>query len=835
MPGLISPPMDALRFDHFELRPAQRQLLADGRPLELGARALDLLCVLVEHAGQLVTKDSLLDRVWPDLVVEEANLHVQVSTLRRLLGREAIATVPGRGYQFVRPLQARPAAAPASAPAAPGLPLLHGRDAELAQAQALLESGPLLTITGAGGGGKTLLARHLMHRLQAWRPQGAAWVDLLELADADAVPAAVSAALGFERGPATVPALARALCADDRLLVLDNAEHLLEPVRVLVAALLQAAPGLRLLVTSQAPLKLPAEQRLALRGLPVPALPCSAETASRNPAVALFIERARQVDRRFRLDDGTVGDVVAIASALDGSALGLQLAASLLSLQPLAALRQRLAPAVSPGADTAPAPADNVLRAALSWSHELLDEAPRRVFRRLAAALGPLPLPVIQALAADETMDATAVADALAELVDRSLVDASPEDGDSDLGEPRYRLLEAPRALALEHLQAHGEASAVQGRMARVLGSMARRESEEQAPGERPALARIAAADVRSALRWALAHDLATAALLAPRPACHQRPAAERLAWAAQLIEGAPTLPPRAAGDAWLAAAVLVRHSDLLRRHELMLQAAARYAEADAPRDRYYALARAAEAAAVHRQPALADAPLAEARALEDPNWPAGLRAVLAEAEAAMLSAREALEPARLAWLRALELGRQRHGGSPSLSTLVCLADIELQGARFVDATAHLEEAAALARQQGQQGDRLGYILPNLAAARLMQADLAGARRVAAEAWPQARELDADAWWADHLSLLAALEGRPRSAALLLGLADAAYQRIKGGRHELETRNAERAAELAGAALGCGHLEALRAAGAEPMREAAVRHWALQLQDAPEG
>ncbi|MFY7950751.1 MAG: winged helix-turn-helix domain-containing protein, partial [Gemmatimonas sp.] len=110
MPGLISPPMDAL---HFERRPAQRQLLADGRPLELGARALDLLCVLVEHAGQLVTKDSLLDRVWPDLVVEEANLHVQVSTLRRLLGREAIATVPGRGYQFVRPLQARPAAAPA--------------------------------------------------------------------------------------------------------------------------------------------------------------------------------------------------------------------------------------------------------------------------------------------------------------------------------------------------------------------------------------------------------------------------------------------------------------------------------------------------------------------------------------------------------------------------------------------------------------------------------------------------------------------------------------------------------------------------------------------------
>jgi hypothetical protein len=261
-----------------------------------------------------------------------------------------------------------------------------------------------------------------------------------------------------------------------------------------------------------------------------------------------------------------------------------------------------------------------------------------------------------------------------------------------------------------------------------------------------------------------------------------------------------------------------------------MLGAAAHYAEAGAPRDRYYALARAAEAAAVHRLLDEAAAPLAEARALEDPAWPAGLRAVTAEAEAAILSAREDLEPARLAWLRALGLGRQ--AGAPALSALNGLADIELQLGRFGDAAAHLEEAAALALRKGQHGDRWSFILANLTAARLMQGDPAGARRVATEAWPQVRELDADAWWADHLALLAALEGRPRHAALLLGLADAAYRRIRDGRHELETRNAGQAELLSRAALGDARFEALRAAGAEASREADLLHAALQTQDA---
>lgn len=836
-----------MRFDRFELLPAQRLLLEQGRPVEIGARALDLLCVLVENAGQLVSKDTLLDRVWRDVVVEEANLHVQVSALRKLLGRAAIATMPGRGYQFVLPVQVGLVSAtgaetstsppPQSRPSVPsayaaGLSAMLGRDRELTQLRALLMQATLLTITGAGGSGKTLLARHLMHELRHWRPQGVTWVDLLEVQELGAVPGAVAAALGFEVGGTSPQALAQALRGSDRLLVLDNAEHLLPAVVDVVRAVREAAPELRVLVTSQAPLKLPDEKRLVLLGLAVPAWPCTADEARGFGAVALFIDRARQVDRRFRLDATTVGDVVAICTALDGSALGLQLAASLLAMCPLAEVRRRLVHERPTAGEPGPAPAENVLGAALAWSHGLLADEPRRVFRRLAAALGPLPLPMLCAVVGDETLDTTAAADALSDLVDRSLVTCEVPEGDES---PRYRLLDAPRALALEALQASGEAPTLRARLAAEVAALAREAqlvylrdgillAEAVALGDWPA-----AADVQAALHWALEHDLEAAAAIARTAANQQLPASERMACAARLVDGATGLSAYAAGEALLAAATLTKHSDLDRRRQLFMQAAERYAEAGSPRDRYYALARAAEAAAVHRTPALADVPLAQARALEDPSWPAGLRHVLAAAEAALVSARDDLHAAVPAWRRALELGRA--SGAPPLSVLVSLADAELTVGQFDAAAAHLQEAAELTQRRGRLSDRWTFILPNLAAARLLQGDTAGAREAAAEAWPHARGLDADAWWADHLALLAAREARPHTAVLLLGLADAAYLRIRDGRHQLEARHATLAAEAAREALGDARFEALRIAGSSADSEEVVQRAALATED----
>src|SRR5258706_13073291 len=158
-------PASSLRFGRFELQPHERRLLVDGSPAVLGARAFDLLLAMVTRPGQLVTKQELLDEVWPGLVVEEANLTVQVSSLRKGLGGDLIATVPGRGYRFTgTPVQdsgdlapAPPAAvtSAASSRSVPQARVLIGRDDDLARIETSLRKPGLVTLTGPAGVGKT--------------------------------------------------------------------------------------------------------------------------------------------------------------------------------------------------------------------------------------------------------------------------------------------------------------------------------------------------------------------------------------------------------------------------------------------------------------------------------------------------------------------------------------------------------------------------------------------------------------------------------------------------------------------------------------------------------
>ncbi len=196
-----APPLDSVyRFGRFELQPGQRQLLADGRPVGLGQRAFDVLHALVERRERLVTKSELLDVVWPGVVVEENNLQVQISALRKLLGPQAIGTVPGRGYRFTAALEgaavsAPKAAGPArpamglSAPGAPGtnlpteLPPLYGREEDLEALRRLIDAHRLVTVVGAGGIGKSRLAQAVALAQAGCRPDGAWMVEFAGLSD----------------------------------------------------------------------------------------------------------------------------------------------------------------------------------------------------------------------------------------------------------------------------------------------------------------------------------------------------------------------------------------------------------------------------------------------------------------------------------------------------------------------------------------------------------------------------------------------------------------------------------------------------------------------------
>ncbi|HSV71313.1 MAG TPA: winged helix-turn-helix domain-containing protein, partial [Methylibium sp.] len=461
-----------LRFGRWELQPVERRLLADGAPQALGARAFDMLLLLAQRAGSLVTKDELLDTVWAGLVVEENNLQVQASALRKLLGAEAIATVPGRGYRFALAVQSAESAAaatprpPRPEPLPLRLPALIGREAELAELPALLERRPLVTLVGPGGIGKTRLAQELAHRHAAADPRRVAWVELAALADAALLPGAVAGAVGVAL-PAGEPlaALAGALRPLELLLVLDNAEHLIDGVARLAEALLRGTAGVRLLVTSQAPLRLADEHVLRLDALALPPPDATAEQALAHGAVALLVERAQAADRRFALDARNLDAVLAICRRLDGLPLALQLAAArlpALGVQALADGLDRRFALLNAGSRGGPA-RHGTLQAALDWSHALLTPEEQALLRRLGVFAGGFTLELAAAVAADAQAEPWACADRLATLVERSLVSA-------DGGElPRYALSETARAYALDRLAEAGELEVLRARHAAAL------------------------------------------------------------------------------------------------------------------------------------------------------------------------------------------------------------------------------------------------------------------------------------------------------------------------------------------------------------------------------
>ena len=473
-----------LCFREFELRPEERLLRVRGEPVALGSRAFDLLLALAQRRGRLVTKQELLDIVWPGVMVEEHNIATQISTLRKLLGARAVATVPGHGYRLTAP-GAEAFVGPSTAIGADQVaslfrerthlpreltPLL-GREDELQALAALVKRHRLVTLIGAGGAGKSLLVQHLLKR---HGEGGVCWIELGGVPSAEALPRVIAEAFGLRSAVASLADLCAAAAGLTMLVALDNAEHLLHDLAVTVAALLEAAPDLRFVVTSQMPLRLAAEQidRLGPLALPPRALPASA--AMRFAAIALFAERVRAADARFVLTDETAPAAIALCSALDGLPLAIELAAarvSLLGAKALAAAMPERLGLLTCNRDAHAPTRQQSLRASLESSLAGLNERERIVFRRLGVLVGAAPLALIQQVVADAdgALDAWAVVDALGALVDRSMVTIEVREAATSCKPPRYRLLESPRVWAIEQLRAAGEEEALCGRYAEAL------------------------------------------------------------------------------------------------------------------------------------------------------------------------------------------------------------------------------------------------------------------------------------------------------------------------------------------------------------------------------
>ncbi|MDQ2734855.1 MAG: helix-turn-helix transcriptional regulator, partial [Pseudomonadota bacterium] len=645
-------------FAPFLLNPDERCLSTGGLPLKLGGRAFDTLLTLIERRERTVSKNELLDLVWPGLVVEENNLQVQVVNLRKLLGHHAIATVPGRGYRFTLPVDMEgiapaPMAAAPGDQGAPGLPLapqstapaivnlqresvdLFGRQDDVTAIRSLLRERRVVTITGAGGIGKTRVAEAVATASVGDFADGAWWVELASINDPALVPTAVARALGLSLANIvdTLRSVVSRIGDQSMLIVLDNCEHLLEGVATFVEAVVSASPRLRILVTSQEVLKAAGEAVYRLGTLALPA-GTSVEAVVASGSGALLLARIGSASPNFVLNADAAFAAAEICRRLDGIPLAIELAAARVPLMGFEGVRAKLDERfrmLTAGARVV-LRRHQTLRAALEWSHGLLSEDERVVFRRLGVFAGGFTLESAQRVAADPELDAWDVLEHLGALVDKSLVLAEGE------MLPRYRLLETTRLFALEKLADSNETATATLQHAEAITTLL--VAAFDAPAKRwrttPAdwAAGVAELDnTRVALDWAgrqsqdtpLRLELAAASFFAFTSAGLFGEGFGRI-----LAIGSSA---HAEVDADVRARFLLAQARIgtqMARTESLdaaLQAAALFAALGDDERRYLALACAVAIGARIDKDVDVEALIAQASVLEQPTWPPRLRA----------------------------------------------------------------------------------------------------------------------------------------------------------------------------------------------------------------
>jgi len=797
-------PAEPVAFGPFVLDAAQARLTRDGQVQPLNGRPLAVLAALMARAGQLMDKDAVLDAVWGHRHVTESALKGAVNTLRAALGDDAraplyVETVPRRGYRFigeVRPLVAAaassPGVGPAPTPAAastgnlpPHAGELVGREADAARLAAMWREHRLVTLTGLGGVGKTRLALAVAVAGTAGdaAPDGTWLLRLDTLGDAEPLVATLAQTLRLGTAAnASAEVLGRALAPLQLRLLLDNAEHLVDAVAALVATLLAAAPQLRVLVTSQVPLRLAGEQVLPLAPL---ALPAAIADAAPDPAgyaaARLFCARVRQLLPGHTPTATEHADIAAICRALDGVPLALELAAARVPLLGVGGVRARLDQrfAMLTRAPRDAAARHRTLSAALDWTCGLLSDAERTALQQLALCGGSFTAEAAELLLGGD--DALDLVEALRE---RSLVVA--EDGADG---QRLRLFDSVRRHALAQLADGGGGGGAAARTRHLAWMRERFEHAEREELSTPLLRwlpplRLEIDNLRSALHFGLAADAPEAV----RDEALRLLAASGPFWYRSGLrsEGARWFATARGLAAGAAARTLLEHADGVF---------VAYAQIGSPAEALAALRRSRPVLLANgdtrrgyvslyaermlllrldpRQPS--DALLQQMRALVQPGWGALERRLLGMLEA--LAARDRgdfegyhricadmLEPCRAAGASA-ELWPLENGLGQALALM----------GRLDEACALLARTLVEVRRAGMLREQVP-VLAIAASIGLLRGADADALSLAREALSLLRA-DGMVWWmADALPWAAWHQGRAADAARLQTWADALVQ-----------------------------------------------------------
>ena len=473
----------AISFGPFRLYPQLRRLERDNQAVELGGHAFDILRMLVARAGQVVSKRDLVAGAWGSVVVGDGSLRLQINVLRKALADDSsdpryIRNVTGRGYCFISPVAGaaagnrEPTATRTSAPEFGKLPAQQvrvvGRKQAVQDIIVLLVEWRFVTVVGPGGIGKTTVSLAAAHALgKQFDP--VCFVDLGALRDARLVPSAVASALGLmvsSEDPG--PGLLAHLKERKALLILDSCDPVIEAVAALGERIFEECPQVAILTSCREPLRAGCEHVYPLPSLEAPtdSATITAAQALTFSAVELFVARARAASPQFELLDTNATTIAAISRKLDGIPLALELAAgrvAALGLETTAGLLNSRFALAWQGRRTA-LPRHRTLGAALAWSVDLLGQSERTTLMSLSVFAGAFTLEAAQAVADSPDVDAVRIAEALARLVEKSLV--------SSMQGPRvtrFWLLDSTRAYAGELLVRSGHQAEIARRHALFL------------------------------------------------------------------------------------------------------------------------------------------------------------------------------------------------------------------------------------------------------------------------------------------------------------------------------------------------------------------------------
>jgi len=714
-----------------------------------------------------------------------------------------------------------------------------GREEEIAEITALIQAKPLVTLVGSGGVGKTRTSLQVAANLIDGSGDGVWFVELAPLTSGEYIPTTIAAALGIALGEGDPLAhLVTALRSKRALLIVDNCEHLVDASARTISAILRGCPLIKILASSRQAIGIAGEQTYRMPSLGV-ALPIDgnalkAVDASASPAIELFAERAMAIDRRFVLTDENAPVIADICRRLDGIPLAIELAASRVQILSPRQLRDRLDERfrVLTGGSRDVLPRQQTLRALIDWSHDLLDERERILFRRLGIFVNGFVIEAASTVASGDGLDEVDIFDRLASLVSKSLVIADP-DGDS----LRYRFLESTRAYASEKLAEAGERDLLAKRHLQYLvHSFATLRAMNDGPDSRRRFnSRFVAEleDIRFALDGALSRSevVEGSALLAAcdtwdMVALEEEGIARSQAFLAALP---PTQPKLSAILRTTVAFLWANSGRMTLAFETATRALADARESGEPR-------LVAEALLVYARPAIfvgqldrAEASIDEAQSLS--ALPPALHLASLTSRALLAAARGDLDAAATIHQDVRERYRSMRDPRNEAVTAIELAENEHGRGKTQRAIDIVHEYLPAARSDSGRS-LLVIFLTNLAGYYLSLNDLPNALSTARESVASSAERDLDhsfvATAIEHLALAIALQNDLPRAAMLEGYVNRAMDRQGLKRGFTEATTHDRLGVLLCEGLAREELARLTAEGAALSPEAAV---ALALAD----